>query len=43
MDILEQIAVQVEAGDKDMVESLVKECIDQKMAADDILSKGLVG
>jgi 5-methyltetrahydrofolate--homocysteine methyltransferase len=43
MDILEQIAVQVEAGDKDMVESLVKQCIDQKMAADDILSKGLVG
>jgi 5-methyltetrahydrofolate--homocysteine methyltransferase len=43
MDILDQIAVKVEAGDMEAVESFVKECIDQNMTADDILSKGLVG
>ncbi len=43
MDIFEQIAVKVEAGDAGAVESLVTEAMGNDLAAEDILSNGLVG
>ena len=43
MDIFEQIAVKVEAGDVGAVESLVNEAMENDMKAEEILSNGLVG
>ena len=43
MDIFEQIAVKVEAGDAGAVESLVNQAMENDMKAEEILSNGLVG
>ncbi len=43
MEILENIAVQVEAGDLNQVQALVKEAMAANLPADEILSGGLVG